>query len=158
MSVKVKIKRKEKEYIPEKEITSFEEEKAKEEKKGGVLAPTLAAAGIGSIMYGKNKLNKASKQESLLPKLKDDVRKINQRGVQEVKDLENSYLGLGKYFRKNKIEKTKERTAKETETAMRRVRKMARSSNWNKTKGKALIGLGLGSAAYGIYRLGKDNN
>ena len=39
---------------------------------------------------------------------------------------------------------------------MMKVRKTARSAKWNRIKGKAAIGLGIGAAALGAYKLSKQ--
>lgn len=134
--------------------SSVEDESQKYE--GGVLAPTLVAGGIGSIVYGKKKLNKAKEQKKALPGLIKNVRAENRKGINEVNKIKKSWHGLGKYFRKDKIRATQEAAEKATEKEMMKVRKTARSAKWNKMKGKGLIGAGLGIAALGAYKLNKQ--
>ena len=123
---------------------------------GGVLAPTLVAGGIGSMVYGKKKLNKAKELEKSLPGLIKNARAENRKGINEVNRIKKSWLGLGKYLRKDKIKATQEAAEKAIENEMRKVRKTARSAKFNKMKGKAAIGLGIGAAALGAYKLGKQ--
>jgi hypothetical protein len=58
--------------------------------------------------------------------------------------------------KKDKIKATQESAEKAIENEMRKVRKTARSAKFNKMKGKAAIGLGIGTAALGAYKLGKQ--
>ena len=123
---------------------------------GGVLAPTLVAGGIGSIVYGKKKLNKAKEQKKSLPGLIKNARAENRKGINEVNRIKKSWYGLGKYLRKDKIRTTQEAAEKATEREMMKVRKTARSAKFNKIKGKAAIGLGIGATALGAYKLNKQ--
>ena len=126
------------------------------EYEGGVLAPTLVAGGIGSMVYGKKKLNKAKELEKSLPELIKNARAENRKGINEVNRIKKSWLGLGKYLRKNKIKDTQEAAEKAIENEMMKVRKTARSAKFNRIKGKAAIGLGIGATALGAYKLNKQ--
>lgn len=125
---------------------------------GGVLAPTLVAGGIGSVVYGKKKLNKAKDLKNKLPELIKSAKNENAKGIKEVNRLRDSWLGLGKYIRRDKIRATQDATEQAVEREMKKVRKTARSARWNRMKGKGLIGAGLGAAAYGVYKINKDRN
>ena len=138
------------------EVASSVEGQSPVKYEGGVLAPTLVAGGIGSIVYGKKKLNKAKEQKKALPGLIKNVRAENRKGVNEVNRIKKSWFGLGKYLRKDKIRATQEAAERATEREMMKVRKTARSAKWNKMKGKGLIGAGLGVAALGAYKLNKQ--
>ena len=140
-----------------------EEELERREKKrsssgGGVLAPTLIAGGTGSIMYGVKKISKAENQKRALPGLIDKARQVNHEGIQKVDNLRNSWGGLGKYLRKEKINRTREAAEKNTENALRQVRKMDRASKFNRLKGKALIGAGTVAGLYGLHKLTKRSD
>ena len=137
-------------------VSSESESQPSVKYEGGVLAPTLVAGGIGSIVYGKKKLNKAKEQRKTLPGLIKNARAENRKGVDEVNRIKKSWLGLGKYLRKNKIKATQEAAEKATEREMMKVRKTARSAKFNKIKGKAAIGLGIGATALGAYKLNKQ--
>ena len=123
---------------------------------GGVLAPLLVGGGIGAMSYGSKKLKKAKELEKSVPEIAKQARPINKRGIEEANRVRESWGGLGKYLRKDKIRKINEDTAREVETVMRRARKTSRSAAFNKIKGKAAIGLGALGAGYGAYRLIKD--
>ena len=123
---------------------------------GGVLAPTLVAGGIGSMVYGKKKLNKAKELEKSLPELIKNARAENRKGINEVNRIKKSWLGLGKYLRKDKIRATQEAAEKAVENEMMKVRKTARSAKFNRIKGKAAIGLGIGATALSAYKLNKQ--
>lgn len=137
-------------------VSSESESQPSVKYEGGVLAPTLVAGGIGSIVYGKKKLNKAKEQKKALPGLIKNARAENRKGINEVNRIKKSWLGLGKYLRKDKIRATQEAAEKATEREMMKVRKTARSAKWNRMKGKGLIGAGLGIAALGAYKLNKQ--
>lgn len=122
---------------------------------GGVLAPTLVAGGIGSVVYGKKKLNKAKDLKNKLPELIKSAKNENAKGIKEVNRLRDSWLGLGKYVRRDKIRSTQNATEQAVEREMKKVRKTARSARWNRMKGKGLISAGLGAAALGAYKLNK---
>lgn len=125
---------------------------------GGVLAPTLVAGGIGSVVYGKNKLNKAKDLKNKLPELIKSAKNENVKGVKEINRLKDSWLGLGKYVRRDKIHATQDATEQAVEREMKKVRKTARSARWNRMKGKGLIGAGIATTAYGVYKINKDRN
>ena len=137
-------------------VSSESESQPSVKYEGGVLAPTLVAGGIGSIVYGKKKLNKAKEQKKSLPGLIKNARAKNRKGINEVNRIKKSWLGLGKYLRKDKIRTTQEAAEKATEREMMKVRKTARSAKFNRIKGKAAIGLGIGAAALGAYKLNKQ--
>ena len=137
-------------------VSSESESQPSVKYEGGVLAPTLVAGGIGSIVYGKKKLNKAKEQRKTLPGLIKNVRAENRKGVNEVNRIKKSWHGLGKYLRKDKIKATQEAADMATEREMMKVRKAARSAKFNRIKGKAAIGLGIGATALGAYRLNKQ--
>lgn len=137
-------------------VSSESESQPSVKYEGGVLAPTLIAGGIGSIVYGKKKLNKAKEQRKTLPGLIKNARAENRKGINEVNKIKKSWLGLGKYLRKDKIRATQEAAEKATEREMMKVRKTARSAKFNKIKGKAAIGLGIGATALGAYKLNKQ--
>jgi hypothetical protein len=123
---------------------------------GGVLAPTLVAGGIGSMVYGKKKLSKAKELKSKIPNAILDAMEERLKGEKEIDRIKKSWLGLGKYLRKDKIRATQEAAEKATEREMMKVRKTSRSAKFNKIKGKAAIGLGIGAAALGAYKLNKQ--
>lgn len=137
-------------------VSSESESQPSVKYEGGVLAPTLVAGGIGSIVYGKKKLNKAKEQKKSLPGLIKNARAENRKGINEVNKIKKSWLGLGKYLRKDKIRATQEAAEKATEREMMKVRKTARSAKFNKIKGKGAIGLGIGATALGAYKLNKQ--
>lgn len=137
-------------------VSSESESQPSVKYEGGVLAPTLVAGGIGSIVYGKKKLNKAKEQKKSLPGLIKNARVENRKGINEVNKIKKSWLGLGKYLRKDKIRATREAAEKATEREMMKVRKTARSAKFNKIKGKGAIGLGIGATALGAYKLNKQ--
>lgn len=123
---------------------------------GGVLAPTLVAGGIGSIVYGKKKLSKAKKIDSKVPNSILNIAEKRLEGEKKVKEVEQSWKGFGKFLRKDKINKIKEAAEKAVENEKMKTRKLIRSSKWNKAKGKAAIGLGIGVTALGAYKLNKQ--
>ena len=123
---------------------------------GGVLAPTLIAGGIGSIVYGKKKLSKAKKIDSKVPNSILNIAEKRLEGEKKVKEVEQSWKGFGKFLRKDKINKIKEAAEKTVENEKMKTRKLIRSSKWNKAKGKAAIGLGIGVTALGAYKLNKQ--
>ena len=123
---------------------------------GGVLAPTLIAGGIGSIVYGKKKLSKAKKIDSKVPNSILNIAEKRLEGEKKVKEVEQSWKGFGKFLRKDKINKIKEAAEKAVENEKMKTRKLIRSSKWNKAKGKAAIGLGIGVTALGAYKLNKQ--
>lgn len=137
-------------------VSSESESQPSVKYEGGVLAPTLIAGGIGSIVYGKKKLNRVKEQRKTLPGLIKNARAENRKGINEVNRIKKSWLGLGKYLRKDKIRATQEAAEKATEREMMKVRKTARSAKFNRIKGKAAIGLGIGAAALGAYKLNKQ--
>jgi hypothetical protein len=137
-------------------VSSESESQPSVKYEGGVLAPTLIAGGIGSIVYGKKKLNRAKEQRKALPGLIKNARAENRRGIDEVNRIKKSWHGLGKYLRKDKIKATQEAAEKSVENEMMKVRKTSRSAKFNKIKGKAAIGLGIGAAALGAYKLNKQ--
>lgn len=137
-------------------VSSESENQPSVKYEGGVLAPTLVAGGIGSIVYGKKKLNKAKEQRKTLPRLIKNARAENRKGIDEVNRIKKSWLGLGKYLRKDKIKATQEVADIATEREMMKVRKTSRSAKFNKIKGKGAIGLGIGAAALGAYKLSKQ--
>ena len=137
-------------------VSSESESQPSVKYEGGVLAPTLIAGGIGSIVYGKKKLNKAKEQRKTLPGLIKNARAENRRGIDEVNRIKKSWHGLGKYLRKDKIKATQETAEKAIENEMMKVRKTARSAKFNRIKGKGAIGLGIGAAALGAYNLNKQ--
>lgn len=137
-------------------VSSESESQPSVKYEGGVLAPTLIAGGIGSIVYGKKKLNKAKELEKSLPGLIKNARAENRKGINEVNRIKKSWHGLGKYLRKDKIKATQEAAEKAIENEMRKVRKTSRSAKFNKMKGKAAIGLGIGATALGAYKLNKQ--
>ena len=126
------------------------------EYEGGVLAPTLVAGGIGSMVYGKKKLNKAKKIDSKVPNSILNIAEKRLEGEKKVKEVEQSWKGFGKFLRKDKINKIKEAAEKAVENEKMKTRKLIRSSKWNKAKGKAAIGLGIGATALGAYKLNKQ--
>ena len=123
---------------------------------GGVLAPILVAGGIGSMAYGKKKLNKAKKIDSKVPNSILNIAEKRLEGEKKVKEVEQSWKGFGKFLRKDKINKIKEAAEKAVENEKMKTRKLIRSSKWNKAKGKAAIGLGIGATALGAYKLNKQ--
>ena len=137
-------------------VSSESESQPSVKYEGGVLAPTLIAGGIGSMAYGKKRLNKAKELKKSLPELIKNARAENRKGINEVNRIKKSWLGLGKYLRKDKIKATQEAAEKAIENEMRKVRKTSRSAKFNKMKGKAAIGLGIGAATLGAYKLGKQ--
>ena len=137
-------------------VSSESESQPSVKYEGGVLAPTLIAGGIGSIVYGKKKLNGAKEQRKTLPGLIKNARAENRKGINEVNKIKKSWLGLGKYLRKDKIRATQEASEKATEREMMKVRKTARSAKFNRIKGKGAIGLGIGATALGAYKLNKQ--
>lgn len=130
----------------------------KEEKKeGGLLAPSLLAAGAATAAYGAKSIRKGNIIENEeLPELLKKVEQRGKEGASKVKSIKDSWLGLGQ-LRKKAIEKAEEEAAQKVEESMRDVRKASRSAKWNKVKGKGLLGVGLGTAAYGLYKMRKDN-
>lgn len=137
-------------------VSSESESQPSVKYEGGVLAPTLIAGGIGSIVYGKKKLNKAKEQRKALPKLIKNTKAENRKGIDEVNRIKKSWLGLGKYLRKDKIKATQEAAEKAVENEMMKVRKTSRSAKFNRIKGKGAIGLGMGATALGAYKLNKQ--
>ena len=123
---------------------------------GGILTPTLITGGIGSIVYGKKKLNKAKKIDSKVPNSILNIAEKKLEGEKKVKEVEQSWKGFGKFLRKDKINKIKEAAEKAVENEKMKTRKLIRSSKWNKAKGKAAIGLGIGATALGTYKLSKQ--
>ena len=124
------------------------------ENKGNIIIPSLI--GIGSLVYGSKKIKKSNEQKKELPGLIKNARAENKKGVDEVNKIKNSWLGTGNYLRQDKIKKVQEAADMATEREMMKVRKTARSAKWNRIKGKAAIGLGIGAAALGAYKLSKQ--
>lgn len=124
------------------------------ENKGNIIIPSLI--GIGSLVYGSRKIKKSNEQKKELPGLIKNARAENKKGVDEVNKIKNSWLGTGNYLRQDKIKKVQEAADMATEREMMKVRKTARSAKWNRIKGKAAIGLGIGAAALGAYKLSKQ--
>lgn len=137
-------------------VSSESESQPSVKYEGGVLAPTLIAGGIGSIVYGKKKLSKAKKIDSKVPNSILNIAEKRLEGEKKVKEVEQSWKGFGKFLRKDKINKIKEAAEKAVENEKMKTRKLIRSSKWNKAKGKAAIGLGIGAAALGAYKLNKQ--
>lgn len=124
------------------------------ENKGNIIIPSLI--GIGSLVYGSRKIKKSNEQKKELPGLIKNARAENKKGVDEVNKIKDSWLGTGNYLRQDKIKKVQEAADMATEREMMKVRKTARSAKWNRIKGKAAIGLGIGAAALGAYKLSKQ--
>ena len=124
------------------------------ENKGNIIIPSLI--GIGSLVYGSRKIKKSNEQKKELPGLIKNARAENKKGVDEVNKIKDSWLGTGNYLRQDKIKKVREAADMATEREMMKVRKTARSAKWNRIKGKAAIGLGIGAAALGAYKLSKQ--
>lgn len=137
-------------------VSSESESQPSVKYEGGVLAPTLIAGGIGSIVYGKKKLSKAKKIDSKVPNSILNIAEKRLEGEKKVKEVEQSWKGFGKFLRKDKINKIKEAAEKAVENEKMKTRKLIRSSKWNKAKGKAAIGLGIGVTALGAYKLNKQ--
>ena len=137
-------------------VSSESESQPSVKYEGGVLAPTLIAGGIGSIVYGKKKLSKAKKIDSKVPNSILNIAEKRLEGEKKVKEVEQSWKGFGKFLRKDKINKIKEAAEKAVENEKMKTRKLIRSSKWNKAKGKAAIGLGIGATALGAYKLNKQ--
>ena len=137
-------------------VSSESESQPSVKYEGGVLAPTLIAGGIGSIVYGKKKLSKAKKIDSKVPNSILNIAEKRLEGEKKVKEVEQSWKGFGKFLRKDKIRATQEAAEKATEREMMKVRKTARSAKFNRIKGKAAIGLGIGATALGAYKLNKQ--
>ena len=55
-------------------VSSESESQPSVKYEGGVLAPTLIAGGIGSMAYGKKRLNKAKELKKSLPELIKNAR------------------------------------------------------------------------------------
>lgn len=124
------------------------------ENKGNIIIPSLI--GIGSLVYGSRKIKKSNEQKKELPGLIKNARAENKKGVDEVNKIKDSWLGTGNYLRQDKIKKVQEAADMATEREMMKVRKTARSAKWNRIKGKAAIGLGIGATALGAYKLSKQ--
>ena len=137
-------------------VSSESESQPSVKYEGGVLAPTLVAGGIGSIVYGKKKLSKAKKIDSKVPNSILNIAEKRLEGEKKVKEVEQSWKGFGKFLRKDKINKIKEAAEKAVENEKMKTRKLIRSSKWNKAKGKGAIGLGIGATALGAYKLNKQ--
>ena len=137
-------------------VSSESESQPSVKYEGGVLAPTLIAGGIGSIVYGKKKLSKAKKIDSKVPNSILNIAEKGLEGEKKVKEVEQSWKGFGKFLRKDKINKIKEAAEKAVENEKMKTRKLIRSSKWNKAKGKGAIGLGIGATALGAYKLNKQ--
>lgn len=137
-------------------VSSESESQPSVKYEGGVLAPTLIAGGIGSIVYGKKKLSKAKKIDSKVPNSILNIAEKRLEGEKKVKEVEQSWKGFGKFLRKDKINKIKEAAEKAVENEKMKTRKLIRSSKWNKAKGKGAIGLGIGATALGAYKLNKQ--
>ena len=137
-------------------VSSESESQPSVKYEGGVLAPTLIAGGIGSIVYGKKKLSKAKKIDSKVPNSILNIAEKRLEGEKKVKKVEQSWKGFGKFLRKDKINKIKEAAEKAVENEKMKTRKLIRSSKWNKAKGKGAIGLGIGATALGAYKLNKQ--
>jgi hypothetical protein len=125
-----------------------------DENKGNIIIPSLIS--IGSLVYGSRKIKKSNEQKKELPGLIKNARAENKKGVDEVNKIKDSWLGTGNYLRQDKIKKVQEAADMATEREMMKVRKTARSAKWNRIKGKAAIGLGIGAAALGAYKLSKQ--
>ena len=134
----------------------FYSEKEKK-KEGGLLAPSLLAAGTVVAAHGAKNIRKGNIIENEeLPELLKKVEQRRKDGASKVKSIKDSWLGLG-HLRKKAIKKAEEEAAQKVEESMRDVRKASRSAKWSKAKGKGLLGIGLGTAAYGLYRMRKDS-
>jgi hypothetical protein len=128
-----------------------------EEKEGGVLAPLSIIGGGAAIGAGLSKLSYSKRLKEQVPYYESVARSLNRVGVEKANKVKDSWLGFGKYLRKDKIRKINEETSHNVENVMRKARKTSRKSGWEKTKGKGLIGIGAALAGYGTYRLMKKD-
>lgn len=132
----------------------FTEDKSTEE--GGLLAPILTGSGVALGISGINRLRKANILENNKPELLKNVELAEAEKLRNIKNIKNSWFRTGRFFRKDSIRKAAELGDEAIENEMRKVRKASRSAKWNKAIGKSAIGLGLGAAALGAYKLNKQ--
>jgi CTP-dependent riboflavin kinase len=124
--------------------------------KGGLLAPILAGSGVVLGISGINRLRKANILKDNEPELLKNVKSAEAEKLRNIKKIKNSWFRTGRFFRKDSIRKATESGDKAIENEMRKVRKASRSAKWNKAIGKSAIGLGIGAAALGAYKLNKQ--
>lgn len=124
--------------------------------KSGLLAPILTGSGVVLGISGINRIRKANILENNKPELLKNVKSAEAEKLRNIKKIKNSWFRTGRFFRKDSIRKATELGDKAIENEMRKVRKASRSAKWNKAIGKSAIGLGIGAATLGAYKLSKQ--